>query len=44
MTNLKVSLETYVHVFQVIAYFSIGLGAALFLLSWIIKKWMHGVQ
>ena len=44
VTNLKVSLETYVHVFQVIAYFSIGLGAALFLLSWIIKKWMHGVQ
>jgi POT family proton-dependent oligopeptide transporter len=44
VTNLKVSLETYAGVFQTIGYISIGLGAVLFLVSFPLKKWMHGVK
>ncbi len=44
VTNLKVSLDTYTHTFTVIALVAIGLGVVLFLLSWPLKKWMHGVQ
>ncbi|QKR98662.1 peptide MFS transporter [Sphingomonas sp. CL5.1] len=44
VTNLKVSLDTYTHTFTVIALVAIGLGIVLFLLSWPLKKWMHGVQ
>jgi POT family proton-dependent oligopeptide transporter len=44
VTNLKVSLETYAGVFWTIGLVSIGLGLLLFLLSFAIKKWMHGVQ
>ena len=43
-TNLKVSLDTYTHTFTVIALVAIGLGVLLLLLSWPLKKWMHGVQ
>jgi len=44
VTNLKVSLDTYTHTFTVIALIAIGLGVLLLLLSWPLKKWMHGVQ
>jgi POT family proton-dependent oligopeptide transporter len=44
VTNLKVSLETYAGVFWTIGLISIGLGTLLFVLSPLIKKWMHGVQ
>ncbi|WP_340315281.1 peptide MFS transporter [Rhizorhabdus argentea] len=44
VTNLKVSLETYAGVFQTIGLVSIGIGAVLFVLSPVIRKWMHGVQ
>ena len=44
VTNLKVSLEVYTHTFTVIALIAIGLGVLLLLLSWPLKKWMHGVQ
>ena len=44
VTNLKVSLDTYVGVFQTIGLVSIGIGFVLFLVSPLIKKWMHGVQ
>jgi POT family proton-dependent oligopeptide transporter len=44
VTNLKVSLETYLGVFTTIAYWAIGLGLLLLLLSWPLKKWMHGVK
>ncbi|WP_165321323.1 peptide MFS transporter [Rhizorhabdus phycosphaerae] len=44
VTNLKVSLDTYAGVFQTIGLVSIGIGVVLFLLSPVIKKWMHGVQ
>ena len=44
VTNLKVSLDTYVGVFTTIAQVSIGLGVVLLLLSFPLKKWMHGVQ
>ncbi|WP_380876407.1 peptide ABC transporter [Sphingomonas sp. DBB INV C78] len=44
VTNLKVSLDTYVGVFWTIGLVSIGIGILLVLLSPVIKKWMHGVQ
>ncbi|MBS0474818.1 MAG: peptide MFS transporter [Proteobacteria bacterium] len=43
VTNLKVSLDTYVSVFTHISYVSIGLGVLLLILSWPLKKLMHGV-
>jgi POT family proton-dependent oligopeptide transporter len=44
VTNLKVSLETYVHTFTTIAWVAIAAGVVLFLLSWPLQKWMHGVK
>ena len=44
VTNLKVSLETYTHTFTTIAWVAIGAGLVLFLLSWPLQKWMHGVK
>ncbi|TZG28767.1 peptide MFS transporter [Sphingomonas montanisoli] len=44
VTNLKVSLETYAGVFQTIGIASVVIGGVLFVLSPVIKKWMHGVQ
>ena len=44
VTNLKVSLDTYVGVFTTIAEISIVLGVVLLLLSFPLKKWMHGVK
>jgi POT family proton-dependent oligopeptide transporter len=44
VTNLKVSLETYTHTFTTIAWIAIGAGVLLFLLSWPLQKWMHGVK
>lgn len=44
VTNLKVSLDTYAGVFWTIGLTSIVVGVVLFLLSPVIKKWMHGVQ
>jgi len=44
VTNLKVSLNTYTHTFTTIAWIAIAAGVVLFLLSWPLKKWMHGVK
>jgi len=44
VTNLKVSLDTYTGTFTTIAWIAIAAGVALFLLSWPLKKWMHGVK
>jgi proton-dependent oligopeptide transporter, POT family len=44
VTNLKVSLDTYTHTFTTIAWIAIGAGVLLFLLSWPLQKWMHGVK
>jgi len=44
VTNLKVSLETYTHTFTTIAWVAIIAGVVLFLLSWPLQKWMHGVK
>lgn len=44
VTNLKVSLDTYLATFTTIAWVAIGSGVALFLLSWPLQKWMHGVK
>jgi POT family proton-dependent oligopeptide transporter len=44
VTNLKVSLDTYLATFTTIAWIAIGAGVLLFLLSWPLKKWMHGVK
>jgi proton-dependent oligopeptide transporter, POT family len=43
VTNLKVSLNTYLDMFTLVSYWAIGLGVLLLLLSWPLKKWMHGV-
>jgi POT family proton-dependent oligopeptide transporter len=44
VTNLKVSLVTYTGTFTTIAWVAIGAGFVLFLLSWPLQKWMHGVK
>lgn len=44
VTNLKVSLDTYTGTFTTIAWVAIVAGAVLFLLSWPLKTWMHGVK
>jgi POT family proton-dependent oligopeptide transporter len=44
VTNLQVSLHTYIHTFTTIAWIAIGAGVVLFLLSWPLQKWMHGVK
>ncbi|NUR44780.1 MAG: peptide MFS transporter [Sphingomonas sp.] len=44
VTNLQVSLQTYVGVFTTIGWISIALGGVLFLLSWPLQRWMHGVK
>jgi len=44
VTNLKVSLEAYTSTFTTIAWIAIAAGGLLFLLSWPLQKWMHGVK
>jgi POT family proton-dependent oligopeptide transporter len=44
VTNLKVSLDTYLATFTTIAWIAIGAGVVLFLLSWPLQRWMHGVK
>jgi POT family proton-dependent oligopeptide transporter len=44
VTNLKVSLDIYTGTFTTIAWIAIGAGILLFLLSWPLQKWMHGVK
>jgi POT family proton-dependent oligopeptide transporter len=44
VTNLKVSLDTYTSTFTFIAWIAIGAGVLLFLLTWPLQKWMHGVK
>ena len=44
VTNLKVSLDTYTATFTTIAWIAIGLGAALLVLAWPLKRLMHGVK
>jgi POT family proton-dependent oligopeptide transporter len=44
VTNLKVSLVTYTATFTTIAWIAIAAGVLLFLLSWPLQKWMHGVK
>ena len=44
VTNMQVSMETYAGVFWTIGLYSMGIGAVLFILSPLIKRWMHGVQ
>jgi len=44
VTNLKVSLDTYVGVFTTIGWVSIGIGVLLLLFSFPLKYLMHGVK
>ena len=44
VTNLQISLNTYVGVFWTIGLVAAGIGLYLLLLSPLLKKWMHGVQ
>jgi len=44
VTNMQVSLNTYVGVFTTIGWISVGIGIVLLLLSWPLKYLMHGVK
>ena len=44
VTNLKVSLDTYAGVFTTIGEVSAAIGLLLLALSWLIRRWMHGVD
>ncbi|EQB04401.1 peptide MFS transporter [Sphingobium baderi] len=44
VTNLKLSLDTYVGVFWTIGVAAAVVGAVLLVLAPLIKRWMHGVQ
>jgi POT family proton-dependent oligopeptide transporter len=44
VTNYKVSLDAYTATFTTIAWIAIGAGVVLFLLSWPLQRWMHGVK
>ena len=44
VTNLKVSLDTYVGVFTMIGWIAVGIGTLLLLISPLLKRWMHGVK
>ena len=44
VTNLKVSLDTYLGVFTTIGWIAVGIGVVLLLLSWPLKYLMHGVK
>ena len=44
VTNLKLSLDTYVGVFWTIGIAAAGIGATLLIVAPLIKRWMHGVQ
>jgi POT family proton-dependent oligopeptide transporter len=44
VTNLQVSLNTYLGVFTTIGWVAIGFGVVLLLLSWPLKYLMHGVK
>lgn len=44
VTNPKLSLDTYVHVFTVIGWVSVAIGAVLLLLARPIRRLMHGVN
>ncbi|MES2147876.1 MAG: peptide MFS transporter, partial [Pseudomonadota bacterium] len=44
VTNLQVSLQTYVGVFTKIGWISVGIGVVLLVLAWPLKRLMHGVK
>ena len=44
VTNLQVSLETYVGIYQRFGLYTIGVGVVLLAISPLIRRWMHGVQ
>ncbi|HET7575807.1 MAG TPA: peptide MFS transporter [Sphingomicrobium sp.] len=44
VTNLAVSMHTYVGVFSTIGWVALGIGVFLLIISPLIKKLMHGVQ
>jgi POT family proton-dependent oligopeptide transporter len=43
VTNLQLSLQTYVGIYERFGMYTIGVGVLLLVLSPLIKKWMHGV-
>jgi POT family proton-dependent oligopeptide transporter len=44
VTNLKVSLDTYVGVFTTIGWVAVGIGVFLLAISPLLRRWMHGVH
>jgi POT family proton-dependent oligopeptide transporter len=43
VTNLKLSLDTYVGVFTTIGWVAVVIGVVLLAISPLLKRWMHGV-
>ena len=43
VTNLKLSLETYIGVFTTIGWAAVVIGVVLLAISPLLKRWMHGV-
>jgi len=44
VTNPKLALDTYVHVFTTIGWVAVAIGGVLLLLAWPLKRLMHGVN
>jgi POT family proton-dependent oligopeptide transporter len=44
VTNLRVSLETYVGVFSQIGWIAVGIGVFLLVISPLLNRWTHGVK
>jgi POT family proton-dependent oligopeptide transporter len=44
VTNLELSLQTYVGVFTTIGWVAVGIGLFLLALAPLLKRWMHGVN
>jgi POT family proton-dependent oligopeptide transporter len=44
VTNPKLALDTYVHVFTTIGWIAVAIGGVLLLLAWPLKRLMHGVN
>jgi POT family proton-dependent oligopeptide transporter len=42
--NAKISLDTYITIYEKFGLITVGVGVVLFLLSWPLQKWMHGVK
>jgi POT family proton-dependent oligopeptide transporter len=44
VTNPKLALDTYIHVFTTIGWIAVAIGGVLLLLAWPLRRLMHGVN